>query len=115
MRSTARRSGPRRACATLLVSVGASARSSADLSDSPDPQLQVATSSVATHAFILPELPRQLGVVVQARVGRYAQSRTEFDLRTVEVGVTFVIDPNGQASALVVHQGGAERRAERVQ
>jgi len=49
----------------------------------------------------------------QQRFPVFAASETEFFLRAVEAGITFVVE-DGRATAMTLHQGGVEQTAERV-
>lgn len=49
----------------------------------------------------------------QQRFPVYAASETEFFLRAVEAEITFVVE-DGEATAMVLHQGGMDQTAERV-
>ena len=44
----------------------------------------------------------------------FPESDHEFFLKTVAAQITFVVQPNGAANALVLHQGGLQQRATRV-
>lgn len=45
----------------------------------------------------------------------FAQSDKEYFLKTVDAQVTFVTDSQGRATELILHQGGADNHAKRVQ
>lgn len=49
----------------------------------------------------------------QQRFPVYAASETEFFLRAVEARITFVVE-DGDATAMILHQGGMDQTAERV-
>jgi hypothetical protein len=50
----------------------------------------------------------------QPKIPIFAESETKFFLRVVEAQVTFVRDDSGEVTALILHQGGRDQRAERV-
>ncbi len=57
----------------------------------------------------------QLRLGDQPRFPLYAESDARFFLEAVDAQVTFLADPDGHATALVLHQGGRDQQAERVE
>jgi hypothetical protein len=53
-------------------------------------------------------------VTGQGRFEMFAESETEFFLKVADVQVTFITDPQGQPTALVVKQAGRETRGVRM-
>ncbi|MGH9685889.1 MAG: DUF3471 domain-containing protein [Candidatus Acidiferrales bacterium] len=51
----------------------------------------------------------------QGTAAIYPESQTEFFLKVVDAQITFVTDSSGTATALILHQGGADHRAPRVE
>jgi CubicO group peptidase (beta-lactamase class C family) len=51
----------------------------------------------------------------QGQVEIYPENDHEFFAKVVNAQITFVTDKNGKATALILHQGGADRRAPRVE
>jgi hypothetical protein len=45
----------------------------------------------------------------------FAQSETEFFYKVVDAQITFVVDSSGRASSLVLHQGGRDMPANRIE
>ncbi|MEE8572659.1 MAG: serine hydrolase [Gemmatimonadota bacterium] len=50
----------------------------------------------------------------QPRFPVYPKSETEFYYTVVEARLTFEVDESGEVTALVLHQGGADRRAQKL-
>lgn len=50
----------------------------------------------------------------QGRLEIYPESERDFFLKVVDAQITFEVDAQGKATALVLHQGGRDQRAERV-
>ena len=42
------------------------------------------------------------------------RSAPDFFVKEADASVTFVVDGNGQATSLILHQGGADQTAKRV-
>ncbi len=51
----------------------------------------------------------------QEQVEIYPENDHEFFAKVVDAQITFVTDKNGKATALILHQGGADHRAPRVE
>ena len=51
----------------------------------------------------------------QPRLEVFEESESEYFLKVVDAQITFETDAEGYAGALVLHQGGRDRRAERVE
>lgn len=45
----------------------------------------------------------------------FAESETKFYLEAVDAQITFVLDATGKAAALVLHQGGRDQQAARIE
>lgn len=56
-----------------------------------------------------------LQATAQPKFPLFAESEREFFLKAVDAQVTFEVDANGRATALVLHQFGADQRAPRVE
>jgi hypothetical protein len=71
-----------------------------------------------TPEFLLTVTLEQDGLHVQAtgqpKLPIFAESETRFFLRAVDAQLTFVRDDAGAVTALILHQGGRDQRAERV-
>lgn len=50
----------------------------------------------------------------QPRVQLYPESSTKFFAKVVHAQISFVLDPQGRATALILHQGGQEQSAKRI-
>ena len=50
----------------------------------------------------------------QTRAAVFPKSNTEFFYKIVDAQITFETDPQGQTTALVLHQGGRDQRAKRI-
>ena len=50
----------------------------------------------------------------QPRVQCYPESSTKFFAKVVHAQISFVTDPQGRATALILHQGGQEQSAKRI-
>jgi serine-type D-Ala-D-Ala carboxypeptidase/endopeptidase len=50
----------------------------------------------------------------QPRAAVYPKSNTEFFYKVVDAQITFETDPQGHASSLILHQGGRDQRANRI-
>src|SRR5207248_6932407 len=51
----------------------------------------------------------------QPRFPLFAESPREFFLKVVDAQITFVVDENGRATSLVLHQNGANAPGKRVE
>jgi CubicO group peptidase (beta-lactamase class C family) len=51
----------------------------------------------------------------QQRLEAFASSSRDFFLKAVDAQITFEVDDQGRATALVLHQNGSDRRAKRVE
>lgn len=72
--------------------------------DLPGFMLEVSRTGDALFVTPATRAPRRL----------WAESRTEFFVKEVDAQVTFLSDASGRVTAMVVHQDGQDRRAERV-
>jgi serine-type D-Ala-D-Ala carboxypeptidase/endopeptidase len=50
----------------------------------------------------------------QPRMAIYPRSNTEFFYKVVDAQISFETDPQGRANALILHQGGRDQKAERI-
>jgi CubicO group peptidase (beta-lactamase class C family) len=75
-------------------------------------QYQFAPNAVLTVALKGTQLSVQL--TGQPSFPAYASSETDFFLKVVEAAITFEKDASGAVTAVVLHQGGRDRRAPRV-
>ncbi len=50
----------------------------------------------------------------QPRVQIYPESSTKFFAKVVHAQISFITDPQGRANALILHQGGLEQTAKRI-
>jgi len=50
----------------------------------------------------------------QPRAAVYPKSNTEFFYKVVDARITFETDPQGQANTLILHQGGRDQKAKRI-
>jgi Beta-lactamase/Domain of unknown function (DUF3471) len=50
----------------------------------------------------------------QPRAAVYPKSNTEFFYKVVDAQITFETDPQGRASTLILHQGGRDQKARRI-
>lgn len=71
-----------------------------------------------TPTFILAVTREGSQLYVQAtnqpRAAVYPKSNTEFFYKVVDAQITFEMDPQGRANTLILHQGGREQKAKRV-
>jgi serine-type D-Ala-D-Ala carboxypeptidase/endopeptidase len=51
----------------------------------------------------------------QPKLQIFAESEKEFFLKIVEAQITFKTDPQGRATELILHQGGVDQHAPRVE
>ncbi len=51
----------------------------------------------------------------QSKVPIYAESETKFFLRVVDAQITFVKDATGKVTHLILHQGGRDQQAKKVE
>ena len=51
----------------------------------------------------------------QPRFEAFASADREFFLKSVDAQITFEVDADGRATALVLHQNGANQRARKIQ
>jgi D-alanyl-D-alanine-carboxypeptidase/D-alanyl-D-alanine-endopeptidase len=56
-----------------------------------------------------------LQATAQPKFPLFAESEREFFLKVVDAQITFEVDANGRATALVLHQSGMDQRAARVE
>jgi D-alanyl-D-alanine-carboxypeptidase/D-alanyl-D-alanine-endopeptidase len=90
----------------------------------PEPALQTATADIYVGHYEL--APNAIFAVTregdrlfvqlagQPRGAVYPKSDTEFFLKTVDAQITFEKDEHGAATALILHQGGRDQRAKRI-
>jgi Domain of unknown function (DUF3471) len=53
-------------------------------------------------------------VTGQRKIEIFPESEREFVARDIDAHITFEVDRDGRATALVVHQGGRDMRATRI-
>lgn len=97
-----------------------------DTSPSAEPELQAQTQTLdryvghyelmPTVIFAVTREDNQLYVQLtnQTRAAVYPKNDTEFFYKTVDAQLTFEANSQGPATALVLHQGGRDQRAKRI-
>jgi D-alanyl-D-alanine-carboxypeptidase/D-alanyl-D-alanine-endopeptidase len=70
------------------------------------PAVVIAVTLEGTQLFIQP--------TGQSKVPVYAESETEFFLKVVDAQISFVKDPSGAVTGLVLHQNGQDQPGKKV-
>jgi hypothetical protein len=50
----------------------------------------------------------------QGRIEIFPESQTKFFTKVMEASITFVVDDQGRATSIILHQNGADHEAKRV-